>query len=259
MNHNALLTRFYTTPSLVVGMRILRQLRRDRRSLVLALGVPVALLVLLWSILEHEVNGRPVGNFAVLAPQLISTFVFLFVFVLSVVGFLRERVEGTFERLLSTPARRSDLIIGYMLGFLGLALAQSTLTVLVSVFLLGVDSNGSLGLVFLVQFTLAIASVNLGVMLSTFARTELQAVQFVPIVVVPQVILAGTIFPNEVLPDYLKVVAWALPLRYGIEATRSIMIDGEGFGNLALIRDWLVILGFAGAFLIGATLAVRRL
>ena len=259
MNAGSPFARMVTAPPLVVGLRVIHQLRRDRRSLALALGVPVALLALLWNILEHEVNGQPVGNFDLLAPPLISTFVFLFVFVLSVVSFLRERTEGTFERLLTTPTRRGHLILGYMLGFLGLALAQSGLTVGISVTALGAESAGPLGLVFLVVLTLAIAAVSLGVMLSTFARTELQAVQFVPLIIVPQVLLAGTIFPVEVLPDHLEALTWALPLRYGIEATRAIMIDGSGFSDLSLVRDWLVLVGFAAAFASGAALAIRRL
>ena len=223
--------------SIIIGIRILRQLRRDRRTLAMVLLVPIGLLALLRVILEHEVGGRPVGNFDALAPALISTFVFFFVFVLSVVGFLRERTEGTFERILSTPGTRSDLIIGYMLGYLTLALVQSALTVTLSVTALDVDFAGSLGYVFLIQFTLALVAVNLGIMLSTFARTEFQAVQFIPIAITPQIILAGTIFPIEKLPDYLRGLAWVFPLRYGIEATRGVMIHGSGLDDGALLRD----------------------
>ncbi len=246
-------------PSLVIARRIVKQLQHDRRSLAMALLVPSALLSLFKLILDNEVNGRPIGDFDRLAPPLIATFVFLFVFILSTVGFLRERTEGTFERLLTTPVRRRDIIVGYMLGFLGLAVAQSAINVTFLVWVLKADSSGSLVLVFLIQFMLAICAVNLGVMLSTFARTELQAVQFVPLVIVPQVILAGTIFPIDVLPVYLKDFSWVLPLRYGIEATRDVMINGNGIGHFPLLRDLLVIAGFGTAFIVGASLAIRRL
>lgn len=246
-------------PSLVIARRIFKQLLHDHRSLAMALLVPSALLSLFKLILDNEINGRPIGNFDTLAPPLIATFVFLFVFILSTVSFLRERTEGTFERMLTTPVRHRDIIIGYMLGFLGLAIAQSAINVTFLVWVLGAESSGSLILVFLIQFMLAVCAVNLGVMLSTFARTELQAVQFVPMVVVPQVILAGTIFPIAVLPSYLRDISWILPLRYGIEATRDVMISGNGLGHLSLIRDLLVIAGFASAFIAGASLAIKRL
>ncbi len=246
-------------PSLVIARRIVKQLLHDHRSLAMALVVPSALLSLFKLILDNEIAGRPIGNFDNLAPPLIATFVFLFVFILSTVGFLRERTEGTFERLLTTPVKHRDIIIGYMLGFLGLAVVQSAINVTFLVFVLGAESAGSLVLVFLVQFMLAICAVNLGVMLSTFARTELQAVQFVPLVVVPQVILAGTIFPIAVLPSYLQDISWGLPLRYGIEATREVMIAGNGLGEFVLSRDLLVIAAFAAAFIVGASLAIKRL
>ena len=246
-------------PSLVIARRIVKQLLHDHRSLALALVVPSALLTLFKLILENEVDGRPIGNFDRLAPPLIATFVFLFVFILSTVSFLRERTEGTFERLLTTPVRHRDIIIGYMLGFLGLAVVQSAINVTFLVWVLDAGSNGPLVLVFLIQFMLAICAVNLGVMLSTFARTELQAVQFVPLVIVPQVFLAGTIFPIDVLPTYLRELSWLLPLRYGIEATRDVMISGNGIGHFPLLRDLLVIAGFGSAFIAGASLAIKRL
>lgn len=183
------------------------------------------------------------------APALIGFFAFFFVFLLASVSFLRERTTGTLERLLISPLRRLELVAGYMIGFGLFALVQGFLVVLVSVAVLRVHYQGSLVIALLVVALLAILSVNLGIFCSTFARTELQAVQFIPIVLVPQTLLSGLLFAVDSLPRALQIIAHLLPLTYASDALRGVMIGGAGLRDGAIQRDLLLLFLFAAGFL----------
>ncbi len=192
------------------------------------------------------------------APALIGFFAFFFVFLLTVVSFLRERTSGTLERLLISPLRRLELVGGYMLGFGLFALVQAALVVLVAVAVLRIHHNGALALVLVLVALVTLAAVNLGIFCSTYATTELQAIQFIPLVVVPQGLLGGLLFSVESLPRWLQVVAHFLPLTYASEALRAVMIAGAGLGDVEVLRDIAVLAGFTAAFLVAGALTLRQ-
>jgi ABC-2 type transport system permease protein len=192
------------------------------------------------------------------APPLIGFFAFFFVFLLTAVSFLRERTGGTLERLMVTPALRSELVVGYMLGFGALAVLQAVIILLVSLFVLDIDYLGNLGLVFLIVITLTVAAVNLGIFLSTYARNELQAIQFIPLVIVPQALLSGVIWEIASMPDWLQGLAHALPLTYSNAALRGVMLEGQGLRSPDLLLNLAVLLAFALFFIVLSTLTLRR-
>jgi ABC-2 type transport system permease protein len=191
-----------------------------------------------------------------LAPLLIGFFAFFLIFLLTCVSFLRERTQGTMERLAASPITRAEIVIGYMLGFGLFALIQSGIIVLFTAYVLQVRYTGNLFWVFLVTLFLALGAVNLGIFLSTFARTELQAVQFIPIVLAPQVFLCGVLWPVADMPGWLQVVAHALPLTYANQALTDIMIRGKGLTDDLL--EFAVLLGFAALMVAIAALTLRR-
>ncbi len=209
----------------------------------------------------------------VLAPVLLGYFGYFFVFLLTGISFLRERVGGTLERLLATPVTRGEIVLGYSLGFGLFATLQVivlTLFVLSRVdvpaigpipsFTIGLDvaSAGSPAVAFLLALFLALGAVNLGIFLSTFARTELQVIQFIPLVIVPQGLLGGIFWPVDRLPDVLQVVAHALPMTYAVDGLREVMLKGADLGSPAVQGDLAVLAGIALLFVVLATATIKR-
>jgi len=188
----------------------------------------------------------------------IGLVVFFLVFVITAVAFLRERGQGTLERLMASPLRRAEIVLGYMLGFTVLALVQSAEVLAFSLLVLHVHNIGNVALIFLLAALMAIAAVNLGIFLSMFARTEFQAVQFIPLVIVPQVLLAGIIFPVSTEPGPLQVLSHVLPLTYAVEGMRNIMIKGADLGWSSLQLDFGVVLGFAVLVILAGATTLRR-
>jgi ABC-2 type transport system permease protein len=209
----------------------------------------------------------------VLAPIFLGFFGYFFVFLLTGVSFLRERIGGTLERLLATPVTRGEIVLGYSLGFGIFATIQVivlTLFILNSVDVptigplpafsigLGVDSAGSPFLAFLIALLLSIGAVNLGIFLSTFARTELQVIQFIPLVIVPQGLLGGILFPTAKLPDVLNTIAHALPLTYAVEGLREVMLKGADLTSRTVQIDLVVLAGIALFFVVLAAGTIKR-
>jgi len=192
------------------------------------------------------------------APPLVGFYAFFFVFLLTTVSFLRERTAGTLERLMVTPVTRAELVLGYVVGFGIFAVLQAALILVVTIYVLQVEHTGSLAVVLLLVVTVTVAAANLGIFLSTFARTELQAVQFIPIVIVPQGLLSSVIWPIDTLPRWLQGVAHLLPLTYSNEALRNVMIRGEGLLDAGVAVNFLVLLGFAAFFVVIASTTLRR-
>src|SRR5204863_3869996 len=186
-----------------------------------------------------------------LAPVLIAVFAFFFIFLLSTVSFLRERTSGTLERLLATPLTRGELVVGYLGGFAVFALLQALVILAFTVFVLKVQYRGNLATIFLVEAVLVVGAVSLGLAISAFARNELQAVQFVPIVLVPQIFLSGLLVPVDQLNDVLRAISVVLPLTYANEALRSVMVKGYALTDRLILRDsgilalFAVVLAFA--------------
>jgi ABC-2 type transport system permease protein len=192
------------------------------------------------------------------APPLIGFFAFFFVFLLTAVSFLRERTAGTLERLMVTPTTRAELVLGYVAGFGIFAVLQATVILLVTIFVLQVEYAGSLALVLVLVVAVTVGAANLGIFLSTFARTELQAVQFIPIVIVPQGLLSGVIWPIDSFPRWLQGVAHLLPLTYSNEALRNVMIRGQGLLDTGVAVNFLALVGFAAFFVVIASATLRR-
>jgi ABC-2 type transport system permease protein len=237
--------------TLAIAHRIVVQIVRDRRTLALILVMPIVVMTLVGLSFSER---KAVLNFA--APALVGTFVMFFVFILTGVSFLRERTQGTLERLLVTPVRRGDVLLGYLVGFLLFAAVQALLVVLFLVLVLQISYQGALWHIFLLVLVLATTSVNMGIFFSTFARNEFQVMQFIPLVMAPQLFLAGVLVPVEQMPGYLQAVSRVLPLTYAIRGLRDIMLGGQGLDGVA--TELGVLAGFAALMLILAAATVRR-
>jgi len=214
----------------------------------------------------------------VLAPIFLGFFGYFFVFLLTGISFLRERIGGTLERLLATPVTRFEIVTGYSLGFGTFATIQVvvlTLFILNSIQVpsfgpigdystpafsigLGVDSAGSPLLAFAIALLLSLGAVNLGIFLSTFARTELQVIQFIPLVIVPQALLSGILWPIERLPDVLQAIAHVLPLTYAVEGLREVMLKGSDLTSSVVQTDLAVLIGIALLFVVLASGTIKR-
>ncbi len=191
------------------------------------------------------------------APVYIAFFVFFFVFMLTGVSFLRERTQGTMERLFATPITRAEIALGYMFGFGLFALIQSIVILLFTIYVVQIQFVGNLALVFLLLGLLALGAVNLGIFFSTYARTELQVIQFIPIVIIPQILLSGLVVAVEDLPRLLRVAAQLMPLTYANRAMTDVMIRGYGLSEVAL--DLVILFAFAvGALVLSATTLRRQ-
>ncbi len=171
------------------------------------------------------------ASFDTLGPILIGFFVFFFVFLISGVSFLGERTSGTLERLLATPLRRWELVLGYVLGFGAFTVIQSALIAWYSINVLNMMMVGSFALVLLITISTAMVALTIGTFISAFANNELQMIQFVPIIVVPQVFFSG-LFDLSTMDPWLQAVGRLMPLWYAADALRDIMIRGQGFGEI---------------------------
>lgn len=191
-----------------------------------------------------------------LAPLFVGLFALFFVFLLTSVSFLRERSQGTIERLLVSPLRKAELVLGYLFGFLLFALAQSLVILLFVVYVLQVHYKGNLALLFLVTVALTVVGVNMGIFASAFARNELQVVQFIPLLLVPQALLGGLFFPVASLPPVLKQIAYALPLTYANFALKDVMLKGFGFDQIW--PELAILVGFAVLMVVLAAISLRQ-
>lgn len=239
---------------------------------VIVRALPIG--ALLPTIERQQVYGTAGGDFLDgFAPALVGFFAFFLVFILTGVSFLRERIGGTLERLLATPIRRGEIVAGYGIGFGFFATLQVALILAFSLghldvpaigplpafsIGLGVANAGSPLLAFLVTLLLALSAVNLGIFISTFARTEFQILQFIPIVVVPQGLLSGVFWPVTSLPDPLEPIARVLPLTYAVEGLREVLVKGADLASSTLRFDVGVLAATAIILVILATATIRR-
>lgn len=184
--------------------------------------------------------------------KILPIFMGFFVFLISGIGLLRERSSGTLDRLLATPVRRGEIVTGYMVSYGVVAIIQTLLIVITTVWLLKVQIVGDLALVFLINFLLALAALAMGIFISTFASSEFQMMQFVPIVVMPQVFFSG-IVPLDALPNWIQVISKILPLTYAGNAMNDVIMKGQGvetiaggLGVLVLFIVFFVVLNVVG-------------
>jgi ABC-2 type transport system permease protein len=188
----------------------------------------------------------------------VGLIVFFLVFVITIVSFLNERTQGTLERLMASPLRRGEIVVGYMLGFTVLAVVQSVEVLVFALAILRIHNQGNVLVIFGMEALMAIAAVNLGIFLSMFARSEFQAVQFIPLVIVPQFLLSGILFPVSSEPGPLQPLSNVLPLTYAVNGMRDIMLKGADLTWASLQLDAAVVAGYCILLIAAGTATLRR-
>ncbi|WP_206340060.1 ABC transporter permease [Blastococcus litoris] len=235
--------------------RVLRQLAHDHRTIAMLLVLPsllLGLLYLLWKDVP-TLPGQP-GIFDRVGLTMLGILPFVVMFLVTSIAMLRERTSGTLERLLTTPLARLDLLLGYGLAF-GLAAAlQAGVTVTVATTVYDLEVAGSVWLVVLIAVVDAVLGVALGLLASAFARTEFQAVQFMPVIVLPQFFLCGLLIPVDQMAGWLQTISNLLPLTYAVEALQEVGRSAEATGTM-----WLDVAVVAGAALVALALAAATL
>ena len=237
--------------TLATTARILRQLRHDRRTVALLVVVPALLLAVLYFM--YDGRSRQFDRIALI---MLGIFPFVIMFLVTSIAMLRERTSGTLERLLTTPLAKLDLLFGYGLAFGLAAVIQGAVATGVAYWLLGLDTTGNAGLVVLIAVINAVLGVALGLLCSAFARTEFQAVQFLPLVVVPQILLCGLFVPRGQMAGWLHAISDVLPLTYAVDAL--IHVGAEAAATATMWRDVVVVAGAAVVALVLAAATLRR-
>ena len=237
--------------------RVLRQLRHDRRTVAMLLVLPSALLGLLYLIWADVPTppGQP-DTFDRLGLTMLGIFPFVVMFLVTSIAMLRERTSGTLERLLTTPLSRPDLLLGYGTAFGLAATAQAVVTVAVAATVYDLDVAGSLVLVVLIAVVTAVLGVALGLLASAFARSEFQAVQFMPVIVLPQFFLCGLLVPRDQLPGWLQAVSDLLPMTYAVDALGEVGRSSAATGSMWV--DTAVVAAVAALALALAAGTLRR-
>lgn len=234
---------------LATAGRVLSQLRRDPRTVAMMAFLPMLLVGLFAWIL-------PAKMFDSLGPMLIALFPFTVMFIVTSIATLRERTSGTLERLLTTPLRKAELLFGYEIAFGLVAVLQAILVVTFAVYVCGLEVDGSLWVVGGMAVLNALMGTALGLLASAFARTEFQAVQFMPVFVFPQMALGGVFMPRSQMPDVLSAISDWLPLSYSIEAVQRASTNVTGWD---LNRPLLILVGVTlVALLLGSLTLPRR-
>jgi ABC-2 type transport system permease protein len=235
--------------------RVLRQLRHDPRTIAMMLLVPsllLGLLYLLWA--DLPTPPGQVGIFDRVGLTMLGIFPFVVMFLVTSIAMLRERTSGTLERLLTTPLSRRDLLFGYGLAFGLAATVQALVTVGVATTVYDLAVAGSLALVVLIAVVDAVLGVALGLLASAFARSEFQAVQFMPVIVLPQFFLCGLLVPREQMDGWLQAVSDVLPLTYAVEGLQEVGRSTSATGTM-----WLDVAVVAGAAVLALGLAAGTL
>lgn len=205
--------------------------------------------------IEYLYGSSDTRQFDYFGPVLLGFFVFFFVFLIAGVSFLRERTTGTLERLLASPLKKWEIVIGYVIGFGLFAMIQAAIIAAYSIYVLGMLMEGSFIYVLLITVLLSLTALTLGILLSAFANNELQMMQFIPIAVIPQIFFSG-LFNLETISEWLKWVTPFTPLYYAANALRNVMVRGMGWDMIS--QDLLVLLGFSLLFILLNVLALRK-
>jgi ABC transporter DrrB family efflux protein len=236
--------------TLATAGRVLRQLSHDPRSIVLMMVAP-SLLVGLFAWLFSDQKGV----FDIYGPPILALFPFIIMFLITSITTLRERRSGTLERLMTTPLGKADFIVGYALAFGLMAVFQAIITVTFAVWVCGLSTDGPAWQLGLVAVADAVLGMALGLLASAFARTEFQAVQFMPVIVFPQILLGGLFMPRDQMPDALYAISKVLPLSYAIDAINAVTKGDEGWD---VYGPLLIVAGFLVGALVLASLTLRR-
>ncbi len=237
------------TLTLATARRVLAQLRHDHRTVALLLVLPCAIV----GLIAWMFHGTPVLD--QMGPVIVGFFPLFVMFLVTSVATQRERSSGTLERLMTTPLRKGDLVAGYALAFGALAVLQAFVVVGFAL-AVGMDVEGSLWLVVVVALLSAVLGCTLGLAASALARTEFQAVQMMPLVIVPQLITCGLLMPRDQMPTVLEWISRVLPLTYTVEVMHQLAA-GAGWhdvrGGIAVVAAWTV-----GAVILGVLTLRRR-
>lgn len=236
--------------TLATTARVLRQVRSDRRTIALIMVVPIVLI----GLLAWIYNNTPV--FDAIGPALLGVFPMVVMFVVTSVATLRERQSGTLERLLTTPMGKADFMLGYAAGFGLLATVQALLVTAFATWVCGLDVAGPLWLLVVVAVLDAVLGTALGLLASGFARTEFQAVQFMPAFLLPQFLLCGLLVPRGNLPDLLRWISDVLPLSYAVDAMKEITVNPDPLSQA--VGDLGIVVGFIALSLALASLTLSR-
>ncbi|MEV7976140.1 ABC transporter permease [Streptomyces sp. NPDC086519] len=231
--------------------RVLRQLRHDPRTIALLILVPCLMLVLL----RYVFDGSP-HTFDNIGASLLGIFPLITMFLVTSIATLRERTSGTLERLLAMPLGKADLIAGYALAFGLLAIIQSALATGLAVWFLGLDVTGSPWLLLLVALLDALLGTALGLFVSAFAASEFQAVQFMPAVIFPQLLLCGLFTPRSQMHPVLEAISDVLPMSYAVDAMNEVLRHTDM--TATFVRDVLIVAGCAVLVLVLGAATLRR-
>jgi ABC-2 type transport system permease protein len=232
--------------------RILRQLRHDKRTIAMVLVVPTVLLTLL----RYLYDNQPV-LFDRVGLIMLGAFPLVIMFLLTSVAMLRERTSGTLERLLTTPIGKVDILLGYGIAFAFAAAVQAAVVSTLAFLLLGLDTLGPPWLVAVMAVANAVLGMALGLLVSAFANSEFQAVQFMPAVVLPQVLLCGLLQPRDQMAGWMQAISNVLPMSYAVEALQEVGLHADPTSRMW--RDFAIIVGcIVVALLLGAATLRRR-
>ena len=236
--------------TLTIAGRVILQLLRDRRTMVLLVLVPLVIA----SIVGVSIPERQMLDY--IAPAVLAVLILFFGFILTGISFLRERSQGTLERLMASPVSKLDVVGGYLLGFLLFAVLQTLILFFYFIYVLDVSFAGALWQIIVFEVIIGILAVCLGIFTSVFARNEFQMVQFIPLIILPQIFLCGLLWPVAQMPDYLQWIAKFLPLTYGVDGIRALMLNGQGLLDIG--KEIGVLAGYAAGLMVLASLTLRR-
>jgi ABC-2 type transport system permease protein len=236
--------------TLTIARRVMLQVVRDRRTIGLLVIVPLVIA----SIVGVSIPDKSMLDY--IAPAILAMLILFFGFLITGISVLRERSQGTMERLMASPISRLDVVAGYLLGFLLFALMQTLIIFFYMVYVLDVNFQGDLWQILIFQVLIGIGAVCLGTFFSVFARNEFQMMQFIPLIILPQMFLCGLLWPISQMPNYLQWIAKFLPLTYGVEGIRALMLQGQSLLDIG--KDIGVLAAYAVGFLGLASLTLRR-
>jgi ABC-2 type transport system permease protein len=239
-----------SSSTLTIASRIMNQLIRDRRTIVLLVIVPLVIA----SIVGVSVPDKSILDY--IAPAILAVLILFFGFLLTGISFLRERSQGTLERLMASPVSRPDIVGGYLLGFLLFAVLQTMVLFFYLIYVLNINFYGDLWQILVFEIIIGILAVCLGIFISVFARNEFQMVQFIPLIILPQIFLCGLLWPVSQMPEYLQWIAKFLPLTYGVDGIRALMLQGQNLLDIG--KEVGVLAAYAVGLLILASLTLRR-
>jgi ABC-2 type transport system permease protein len=233
-----------------VAYRVMLQVVRDRRSIALIIFAPLLVAMIAgFSISDKNILSN-------IAPSILATLILFYGFLITGISFLRERTQGTLERLLVAPLSRMDIVAGYLLGLLLFALIQTLVMFSYMLYVLNINYQGDLWQILVFQVLIGINAVCLGTFFSAFARNEFQIVQFIPLVIIPQIFLSGLFIPMSQLPVVLQWISKFLPLTYGVEGIEALMLQGQSLLDIG--KDIGVLVAYSLVLLMLASLTLRR-